>query len=145
MQIAAITVLTVPHGSALCEAAFALRHEVFVLEQKVDPASEIDAYDPLATHFIAIAAGEVQGTLRLIETDAHIKIGRVAVRATARGTGIAQAMMRVAMEAARAEGHTRFYLSAQTDKVGFYEKFGFTAHGAEYLDEGIPHRDMHTY
>ena len=33
-------------------------------------------------------------------------------------------------------------LGAQTHAIGFYEKLGFTAFGPEYLDAGIPHRDM---
>lgn len=145
MQTSDIVVLNVPPSSLLCNAAFALRHEVFVVEQKVDEASEIDAYDPTALHYVAVLDGDVVGTLRLIDTAEHMKIGRVAVRQTMRGKGTAQAMMQAAMDAARAMGRTRFYLSAQTDKIGFYERFGFVASGSEYLDEGIPHRDMHNY
>jgi predicted GNAT family N-acyltransferase len=75
----------------------------------------------------------------------HVKIGRVAVKASARGKGIASAMMRYAMDHARARGETRFYLTAQTDKLGLYERLGFTAYGDEFQDGGMPHLAMKTY
>jgi ElaA protein len=33
-------------------------------------------------------------------------------------------------------------LSAQVHAAGFYRAHGFVEQGAEYLDAGIPHRDM---
>src|SRR5690606_6863249 len=128
------TILSVPVFSTLCNAAFALRREVFVVEQKVPEEEEHDAYDLTATHFVAIEDGEVVGTLRLIVVDEHVKIGRGAVRASSRGEGIARAMIRTAMEHAQAKGHTRFYLTAQSDKLGFYESLGFVAFGPEFTD-----------
>ena len=62
-----VTILVVPPFSTLCNAAFALRREVFVWEQKVPEEEEHDADDMTATHFVAIVAGEVVGTLRLID------------------------------------------------------------------------------
>jgi predicted GNAT family N-acyltransferase len=140
-----ITVLVVPPFSTLCNAAFALRREVFVWEQKVPEADEHDADDLTATHFVAIAEGEVVGTLRLIERPEHIKIGRVAVHQAFRGQGIARQMMRAAMDHARTQGRERFYLTAQTDKIGLYEKLGFIAFGGEFQDGGMPHRAMRNY
>lgn len=139
------TILTVPPFSTLCNAAFALRREVFVWEQKVPEAEEHDADDMTATHFVAILEGEVVGTLRLIDKPEHIKIGRVAVRQAFRGQGIARQMMLAAMDHARALGRDRFFLTAQTDKLGFYERLGFTAFGPEFDDAGMPHRAMRTY
>lgn len=140
-----ITILAVPPFSTLCNAAFALRREVFVWEQKVPEAEENDADDLTATHFVAIAQGEVVGTLRLIDKPEHIKIGRVAVREAFRGRGIAKAMMTVAMDHARAQGRDRFYLTAQSDKLRMYEKLGFAAFGPEFEDGGMPHRAMRSY
>lgn len=108
------TILTVPPFSTLCNAAFALRREVFVWEQKVPEAEEHDADDMTATHFVAILEGEVVGTLRLIDKPEHIKIGRVAVRQAFRGQGIARQMMLAAMDHARAMG--RDLLSHRADR-----------------------------
>ena len=140
-----ITILTVPPFSNLCNAAFALRREVFVWEQKVPEEEEHDAYDFTATHFVAVVEGEVVGTLRLIDMPEHVKIGRVAVRRAFRGRGIARLMMDAAMDHARARGRDKFYLTAQSDKLGLYEKLGFSAFGPEFFDGGMPHRAMRNY
>ena len=140
-----IAILVVPPFSTLCNAAFALRREVFVWEQKVPEAEEHDADDMTATHFVAVAEGEVVGTLRLIALPEHVKIGRVAVRQAFRGRGIARQMMLAAMAHARAQRSDRFYLTAQTDKVALYEKLGFVAFGGEFQDGGMPHRAMRNY
>lgn len=139
------TILIVPPFSTLCNAAFALRREVFVGEQKVPEADENDADDLTATHFVAIAAGEIVGTLRLIDKPEHIKIGRVAVRLAYRGQGIARQLILAAMDHARANGRDRFYLTAQSDKLGMYEKLGFVAFGPQFQDGGMPHRAMRSY
>ncbi len=140
-----LIVTPVPVFSTLCNAAFALRREVFVREQKVPEEEEHDQYDLTATHFAAISDGEVVGTLRLIIQPQHVKIGRVAVHASFRGRGIARKMMRAAMDHARAQGHARFYLTAQSDKLGFYQSLGFAAFGPEFNDGGMPHRAMRDY
>jgi predicted GNAT family N-acyltransferase len=140
-----VTILTVPPFSTLCNAAFALRREVFVWEQNVPEEEEHDADDMTATHFVAIEDGEVVGTLRLIDKPEHVKIGRVAVRRAFRGRGIARQMILAAMDHARARGSDRFYLTAQSDKLAMYEKLGFAAFGPEFQDGGMPHRAMRDY
>jgi predicted GNAT family N-acyltransferase len=140
-----VTILRVPAFSLLCNAAFALRREVFVWEQKVPEEEEHDADDLTAVHFVAIADGEVVGTLRLISLPEHTKIGRVAVRVAYRGRGIARRMINAAMDYAKERGQERFYLTAQSDKLGFYQSLGFAAFGPEFLDGGMPHRAMRNY
>jgi len=138
-------ILTVPVSSHLGNLAFALRREVFVREQNVPPEVELDNYDLTATHVAAIEDGDVVGALRIVFLPEHVKIGRVAVAQYARGRGIARRMMEFAMAHARSRGETKFYLTAQTDKVGLYEKLGFVAFGEEFQDGGMPHLAMKTY
>jgi predicted GNAT family N-acyltransferase len=140
-----IIILPVPVFSTLCNAAFALRREVFVWEQNVPEEEEHDEYDLTARHYVALAAGEVVGTLRLIDYPEHIKIGRVAVRMAWRGKGVARRLIEQAMADMRANGRDRFYLTAQSDKLGLYEKLGFAAFGPEFQDGGMPHRAMRDY
>jgi predicted GNAT family N-acyltransferase len=140
------TILIVPVGTLLANAAFLLRREVFVYEQNVPAEEELDAYDLTATHFVAILEGEVVGTLRLIFEPEHVKIGRVVVHRHFRGRGTAGEMIRAGMAHARGLGHDRFYLAAQADKTLFYEQFGFLAYGELFDDgSGIMHRAMKTY
>ncbi len=143
--MSALVILPVPVFSLLANAAFALRREVFVIEQKVPAEEENDADDLTATHLVALLDGEVVGTLRLIDKPEHVKIGRVAVRQAYRGRGVAKELIAAAMEQARARGRDRFYLTAQSDKLGFYERLGFVAFGPEFMDGGMPHRAMRDY
>ena len=138
-------IMPVPVFSLLCNAAFALRREVFVWEQKVPQEEEHDDHDLTATHFVAVVEGEVVGTLRLIDLPEHTKIGRVAVHQAFRGRGIARKLIAAAMAHARTRGQDRFYLTAQSDKLGFYESLGFVAFGPEFMDGGMPHRAMRDY
>ncbi len=140
-----LAILEVPVFSPLCNLAFALRRTVFIDEQQVQD-DEFDADDLTATHFVAIVDGAVVGTLRLIETPDHTKIGRVAVAKSARGLGLGRRLMQHALDHARAGGHTRFALNAQHDKTGFYEGFGFRAVTIPADDgSGILHVEMRTY
>lgn len=135
--------LFVPVFSPLANLAFALRREVFVIEQQIPEAEEFDAHDLTARHLVAVRAGHVVGALRLIDGGQHVRIGRVAVGQAHRGLGIAAAMMRHAMVAVAAAGCDVFRLDAQVDKLGFYERLGFVAHGEAFDDgSGIMHRAM---
>ena len=138
-------ILVVPLASHLGNLALALRRDVFVGEQHVPLEEEFDAYDLTATHVAAIDCGDVVGALRILFLPEHVKIGRVVVSRHARGRGIARKMMEFAMAHARDRGETKFYLTAQTDKVGLYQKLGFVAFGEEFQDGGMPHLAMKTY
>ncbi|MCL1870163.1 MAG: GNAT family N-acetyltransferase [Promicromonosporaceae bacterium] len=134
------------------EEAFAVRTEVFVVEQHVPHELELDDLDHAATttHVLArSASGEVLGTARLLTDPAHpgeVHIGRVAVRAVARGTGTGAALMAALEDIALAEhagpeGSVTVLLSAQVQAIGFYERVGYEVTGPVYLDAGIDHRD----
>ncbi len=147
---AAVTIERVTTAEQLAEA-FAVRLDVFVVEQHVPEAEELDALDhaPTTTHVLARTAdGAAVGTARLL-TDpggGEVHIGRVAVRASARGTGAGAALMRALEAIALAEhpgpdGTVTVLLSAQVQAIGFYERLGYAVHGPVYLDAGIDHRD----
>lgn len=125
-------------------ACIAIRREVFIDEQNVPEAEEMDDLDAGAIHILARdAEGEAWGTARLLIQGATGKIGRVAVRKGARGTGLGARLIEASIaELGRMPGVTRLKLSAQTYVIPFYERFGFVAYGPEYDDAGIPHRDM---
>ena len=125
-------------------ACIAIRREVFIDEQNVPEAEELDDLDAGAIHILARdVEGEAWGTARLLIQGATGKIGRVAVRKGARGTGLGARLIETSIaELGKMPGITRLKLSAQTHVIPFYERFGFVAHGPEYDDAGIPHRDM---
>ena len=82
------------------------------------------------------------GPARVVLGEAYGKIGRVAVLEAARGLGLGKAIMRAAADVLREEGAREARLAAQTHALGFYEALGFQAYGPEFMDAGIPHRDM---
>jgi tRNA(adenine34) deaminase len=117
----------------------AIRFEVFVEEQGVPAEVEIDRFDPLCIHAIAWVGGQAAACGRLLP-DGHI--GRMAVRKPFRGRNIGAAVLEHLIAKATQRGDSESVLSAQTHAIAFYEKFGYVAHGAEYLDCGIAHRTM---
>ena len=124
-------------------ACLALRRAVFIEEQGVPEADELDDLDGQAVHLLALVEGEPLGSARLLRSGDTGKIGRVCVLAAARGTGLGVALMGKALEVLAADpALRRAKLSSQTHALGFYERLGFVAEGADYLDAGIPHRDM---
>ncbi len=121
----------------------ALRRRVFIDEQGVSEADELDDLDEVAIHLLASDDGLAIGSARLLVLGDLGKIGRVCVLASVRGRGIGAALIRHAVQRFAAEaGVTRVKLGAQTHALGFYEALGFRAVGDIYDDAGIAHRDM---
>lgn len=146
-------VVRVASAEADREACFAVRREVFVVEQGVPEELEYDAYDAVAVHVLAVREdGLPLGAGRLLYGEAAAakvgadltvgSLGRLAVSKAARGLGIGVALVRAIEDAARARGLTAVDLHAQTQALGFYERLGYEAYGPEFPDAGIPHRSM---
>jgi len=124
-------------------ACFAVREEVFVVEQGVPQELEYDADDAGALHVLAVRDDGVPlGTGRLVGEGAVGHLGRLAVTREARGLGVGAALVRAVEEAARERGFSAVELNAQTHALGFYERLGYEAYGPEFPDAGIPHRAM---
>lgn len=124
-------------------ACRALRRTVFIEEQGVSEADEVDDLDSQAIHLLATLDGVPVGSARLLPMGKIGKVGRVCVLAEARGTGLGAALMRAAVDHYRTlPGIEKVKLGAQAHALGFYERLGFDAVGPEYMDAGIRHRDM---
>lgn len=121
----------------------ALRRSVFIEEQGVSEADEVDGLDDVAIHLLARDGDTPLGTARLLLKGEVGKIGRVCVLPPARGTGLGAALIRAALaELARQPGVRFAHLGSQSHATGFYEKLGFVVEGDEFLDAGISHRKM---
>ena len=124
-------------------ACRALRRRVFIEEQGVSEADEVDDLDDQAVHILATQNGLPVGSARLLTYGDTGKIGRVCVLQQARGTGLGAALMQAAVAQFRTvPGIKRVKLGAQLHALSFYERLGFTPYGDVFLDAGIPHRDM---
>ncbi|MFF1418736.1 GNAT family N-acetyltransferase [Streptomyces sp. NPDC058280] len=146
----AIRVATDP---ADIEACFAVRKEVFVVEQRVPEDLEYDGRDGDAVQVLAIRDdGLPLGTGRLLcgpgaadRTGGDLSVGslgRLAVGRAARGRGVGAALVRAIEDAARERGLAAVDLHAQSHALGFYERLGYEAYGPEFLDADMPHRSM---
>lgn len=119
----------------------AVREPVFVVEQHCPIEEEWDALDAPSAHALVLnERDEPVATGRL--TPDH-KIGRMAVLAGYRGSGVGALVMEHLIAKARELGYPELALSSQVHAIPFYERFGFIADGPEYLDANIPHRMMY--
>ena len=124
-------------------ACRALRRAVFIEEQGVSEADEVDDLDGQSIHILASLDGIPVGSARLLVMGDVGKVGRVCVLREARGTGLGVALMRAAVAQFRSQpGIAKVKLGAQLHALAFYERLGFVPYGAAYLDAGILHRDM---
>ena len=119
--------------------AYPIRLTVFVEEQKVPKALELDADDPLAWHAIVFENGKAIATGRLIRDG---KIGRLAVLKQYRGQGFGSKLLKALVNHGKNLGILDFYLHAQTSAIGFYERLGFKPIDSEFNEAGIAHIKM---
>ena len=120
-----------------------LRRVVFMEEQGVSEADELDDKDDEAVHLLAWQGDLAVGTARLLFDGEMGKIGRVCVLPQARGLGIGAGLIRASVAQFRQRGDlAKVKLGAQTHALGFYAALGFQPVGDVYDDAGIAHRDM---
>jgi ElaA protein len=124
------------------DAALALRSAVFIDEQGVTEAEELDGRDGEAVHLVAVEDGAVVGTCRLLPAGTTVKLGRMAVAAEHRGAGIGARLLAEADRRAGALGAERIVLAAQLPAVPLYERAGYTVRGEVFDDAGIDHVRM---
>lgn len=127
------------HYHEFADSIRRIRTEVFVHEQGVPEELEVDGLDEHCIHALATDGSNPIGTGR-IQSDGHI--GRVAVVASHRGTGVGTRIVAALIESARRHGHRRVWLSSQAHAADFYRRLGFEAFGESYEEAGIPHIRM---
>jgi predicted GNAT family N-acyltransferase len=118
----------------------AVRGPVFVIEQQVPLALELDALDADCQHVLAFdGQNRPIGTGRL--TPQHT-IGRMAVLPDWRGRGVGDALLLALIALAKAKHWPEVSLHAQLSAMEFYRKHGFNAFGPVYEEAGILHQSM---
>ena len=120
-----------------------VRKEVFVEEQNVPLEIEVDEYEKEAVNILLTLDDRPLGTVRYRDIgDGVAKVERMAVRKSARGTHLGQALMNFVHIHARDNGYKRTKLGAQVHALKFYEKLGYEVTSDEFDDAGIPHKYM---
>ena len=131
------------------QAVRAIREAVFVGEQACPPDEEWDPFDAPERrgadvhHLLGTVGGDAAACARWRPVGGDVaKLERFAVRAPARGQGLGREMVAAALAHARAAGHARFALNAQSHLAGFYGSFGFVPEGDLFWEAGIKHVKM---
>jgi len=125
---------------ASLEKVFAIRREVFVVEQACPPELEWEFEDE-STHFLATVDGEPVGACRWRKTDKGYKLERFAVLQKFRGSGVGQELVKAVLGDLPADANY-IYMHAQLPAMTLYERFGFEKTGPEFEEAGIRHFKM---
>ena len=125
--------------------ALALRCQVFIVEQ--EPYLDVDGLDRQSWHLLGRDAdGVLQAYARIVDAGlkyAEPSLGRVVTPASARGTGVGDALLAEAMRRCDLTWPSLANrISAQAHLQRFYGRFGYQALGETYLEDNIPHIEM---
>lgn len=118
-----------------------IRDAVFAVEQRCDE-EDVDGRDllPGATHlWLADADGPTSYLRVYVADDGERRIGRVCTRRDQRSLGLSASLM---AEVHRLWGDDRLGLNAQAHLEQWYEGFGYTRCGEEFMEAGIRHVPM---
>ena len=119
--------------------ALLVRAIVFMEEQNISYAEEMDAYDHEALQIIGNIQGEPIATARIRFLGDIAKLERLAIRKAWRNQGHGDRLIEFMLALARERGFRKFKLHAQARLRAFYEKHGFQAEGDPFLEADIPH------
>lgn len=126
---------------ALADDIRSVRDAVFLVEQRISPADEIDDRDTVCRHVVVYCDGKPVATGRL-DSEKNGKVGRVAVLAEFRRKGIGSEVMRAIEGEARKLGLPKVWFHAQQSAVQFYLTLGYATVGDEFLEAEIVHVRM---
>ncbi|MFA5959858.1 MAG: GNAT family N-acetyltransferase [Tatlockia sp.] len=120
-----------------------IRFKVFVAGQGVSIEEDLDGKDAESIHYLLYINAHPVGVARVRCMDDFAKIERVAILDAYQGKGLGRAIMRFILSDLQSHSTIKeAKLSSQTVAIPFYEKLGFLVCSDEYIDAGIPHKDM---
>lgn len=143
-------------GRVICKIAetdqeraghFAVRHAIFVEEQKLFEHTDIDDYDRHAVHLVAVdqETGAVVGAVRCYETENGVWFGgRLAVLKEARHdvNAVGPRLCKLAEKVVIQRGCHRFLAYIQMQNVRFFERLGWQCVGQPEIHFDQPHQLM---
>ena len=123
-------------------AAYEIRKNIFVNEQKLFSKSDRDTFDSKATHIVALLNEEVVGTVRVYEKDRGIWFGsRLAVLRPHRGR-VGALLVQKAIETVREKRGKQFFAYVQLPAVSFFKRLRWKPVGKPVDYHGKPHQLM---
>jgi putative N-acetyltransferase (TIGR04045 family) len=124
---------------------FAIRHRVFVIEQKVLEYTDLDARDvePSTIHVLASQGIQAAGTVRLCPLQDGLWQGdRLAVLPSHRSTMVGAELVRFAVATAAIRGGHHMQAQIQLPNVRFFERLGWVRNGDPAPYCGFDHQPM---
>ncbi|KTD60655.1 GNAT family acetyltransferase [Legionella santicrucis] len=123
-----------------------IRFKVFVEGQHVPLREDVDGKDDESDHYLLLSNEQPAGTARVRYVEDFAKIERVAILDEYQGKGLGFALMRfILSDLQKRTLIKKIKLSSQAYAIPFYEKLGFLVCSDEYMDAGIPHKDMRLF
>ena len=116
-----------------------VRGIVFMEEQKVSYAEEIDAHEFTAVHILGEVDDEPVAGARIRFLDETAKFERIAIRRAYRGQRFGHELVEYMLDISRKNGIHRFQMHAQSHLISFYESHGFKVEGTPFQEAGIDH------
>ncbi|CAM3087228.1 GNAT family N-acetyltransferase [Lactiplantibacillus plajomi] len=131
-------------SSAVYADAIKIRQAVFIGEQGIAPADELDTVTSATWHYVAYDEQQRPvATARMTPESAQtLHVQRVATLKAARGLGYARKLLRQMSVDGRQRGYQRLVLGAQVTAQSFYQQLGFEAIGAVFMEAGLRHQQM---
>lgn len=126
--------------SALYNLALKIRHKVFIDEQHVPPALEVENEDS-STFYLLFQDDVPVATGRWRNTENGIKLERFAVLPAYRNLKLGTVLLKKVLDDLENSGQT-VYLNSQIKAVSFYERQGFHKIGEMFEEAGIQHYKM---
>lgn len=128
--------------SQIYQDSLAIRHEVFVKEQGVSLALEIEGEEGKNYYVGYIDEKPVVTARSYLEDSTTWHLQRVATLKDFRNQGLAAKLLLEIEKQAKNVQIIRLTLGAQDSAQGFYQKLGYHVVGDGFLDAGIAHHQM---
>ena len=119
-----------------------IRDLVFIQEQNVSKAIEMDGKDAECIHFLISRKNDYIGTARLKLSG---KIERVSILGSYRRKGLGSQLMKFIIKTSKKLKLNNLYLHSQMESIEFYEQLGFIKKGDVFIEAGINHIFMELY
>lgn len=124
-----------------------LRQEVFIVEQNC-PYLDFDGKDEQCYHLMGYQGQQLVAYARIVPPGISYpkaaSIGRVVSSPALRGQGMGKALMQESLAVVKKLWENdAITISAQDYLLRFYQGFGFVDSGKKYLEDNIPHTEMH--
>ena len=121
-----------------------LRHRVLRAPLDLTFSAEQLAAEADQIHLALWQDDVLAGTLLLVlpDQDGEGRLRQMAIRPDRERRGLGTSLARRGEDALRRLGATSARLAARENAIGFYERLGYAAEGASFIEVTLPHRLM---